>query len=434
MLSLVFVLVQSKDNIMNSKIRNGLRLAVIGAGSRGRAYSAFALQNPKRLIIHAIAEPIKVRRDAFGERYGIPTEHRYVSWEALLEDKCEADAVLIATIDRDHVDPAVAFANAGYNILLEKPMAVDSQGCSLIVDAVQRNNILFGVCHVLRYTPHTIAVQEIVDSGRLGEIVSLQRVEPVGFWHFAHSYVRGNWRRDDTSSPVLLAKSCHDLDWIISIMGADVQSVSSFGFRNHFRNEFKPKLASDRCVNCEVESTCPYSALRFYTNLFSKGELVWPLDTVIDELSEAALNEALYLGPYGRCVYACDNSVMDNQVVNLAFKGNKTASFSMVAFSDVSDRKTRIFGTRGMLETDGEIIRIYDFLKDSWVTMHIDCGDATAAEGHSGGDFGLMDAFVSAWETGDWSRIKSNATEAWASHEIVFAAERSRLENAVVRL
>ncbi|PKL28907.1 MAG: oxidoreductase [Spirochaetae bacterium HGW-Spirochaetae-2] len=415
-------------------MRKGLHLAVIGAGSRGRAYSAFALQNPERLVIHAIAEPIKVRRDAFGDRYDIPAERRYATWQDLLEDNCKADAVLIATIDREHVDPAVAFANAGYNILLEKPMAIDSHGCSLIVDAVQRNNILFGVCHVLLYTPHTIAVQEIVGSGRIGEIVSLQRVEPVGFWHFVHSYVRGNWRREDTSSPVLLAKSCHDLDWIISIMGAEVQSISSFGFKNHFRKEFKPEHASDRCVTCQVESNCPYSAARFYTNLFQKGELVWPLDTMIDELSEVALNEALYSGPYGRCVYACDNSVMDNQVVNLAFKGNKTASFSMVAFSDVSDRKTCIFGTRGMLETNGEIIRIYDFLTDSWETMQISCGDATAAEGHSGGDFGLMDAFVSAWETGDWSRIKSNALEARVSHEVVFAAEQARLENTVVHL
>ncbi len=225
-----------------------MRLAVIGAGSRGRAYSSFSLQNPHRLTIYAVAEPNEVRRNAFGEKFGVPVERRYPSWKALVKDKCTADAVLISTGDREHVEPAIAFSNAGYNILLEKPMAVDSEGCAKIAEAVKRNNVLFGVCHVLLYTPHTKAVKKILDMGHIGDIVSLQRVEPVGYWHFAHSYVRGNWRREDKSSPVLLAKSCHDIDWIIQIMGGSVTSVSSFGTLYHFRKESKPRGAGDRCV------------------------------------------------------------------------------------------------------------------------------------------------------------------------------------------
>ncbi|MDA3810266.1 MAG: Gfo/Idh/MocA family oxidoreductase [Spirochaetaceae bacterium] len=415
----------------NNKIMN---LAVLGAGSRGRAYSDFSLEHPERLNICAIAEPDVIRRNIFGKRFNIPVKFRYSSWTALLEDKPAADAVLIATPDREHVEPAVAFANAKYNILLEKPMAVDASGCGKISDAVNRNEILFGICHVLLYTKHTETVKEIIDSGRIGEIVSLQRLEPIGYWHFMHSYVRGNWRREDSSSAMLLAKSCHDIDWIMYIMGDTPTSVSSFGSLNHFRRENKPSGASDRCISCQVESTCPFSASRFYRKKFDEGNLVWPLDTVINELNREELERALSSGPYGRCVYDSDNTVMDNQVVNLNFSGKKSASFTVVAFSDVSHRKTRIFGTRGMVETDGITVRIYNFLTDKWEEKSIESGNATAAEGHGGGDFGLIDSYIKAWITGDYSYIKGNAAEAFKSHEVVFAAEKARMENSVIHV
>ncbi len=411
-----------------------MNLAVLGAGSRGRAYSEFSLLNPDRLVICAIAEPNEQRRNLFGRRFGVPEKYRYSSWKALLLDKPPADAVLIATPDREHVEPAVAFSDLGYNILLEKPMAVDHGGCVIISEAVKRNRVLFGVCHVLLYTMHTKLVKELLGSGRIGEIVSLQRLEPVGYWHYVHSYVRGNWRREDTSSSMLLAKSCHDIDWIIYIMGGNVSSVSSFGSLHHFCKENKPEGASERCIHCSVEASCPYSAVRFYGKILKKGNLVWPLDTVIDELNNEALDSALQSGPYGRCVYSCDNTVVDNQIVNLSFSENQTASFSMVAFTDVSHRKTRIFGTRGMIETDGNTIQVYDFLSDNWEKTEVDSAGASAAEGHSGGDFSLMDSFIKAWETGDHSYIKSNAEEACISHEVVFAAEKARMENMVISL
>jgi hypothetical protein len=416
---------------MSKKNSKKMRLAVLGAGSRGRAYSEFSLLNPDKLVICAVAEPNEFRRNLFGEKFGVPEKYRYSSWRALLQDKPSADAVLIATPDRDHVEPVVAFSDLGYNILLEKPMSVDHEGCVKISEAVKRNRILFGICHVLLYTPHTQLIKKLLGTDRIGDVVSLQRLEPVGYWHYVHSYVRGNWRREDTSSSMLLAKSCHDIDWILHVMGGEVSSVSSFGSLNHFRKENKPEGASSRCFNCSIEASCPFSAPRFYSKILKEGNLIWPLDTVIDELSIEALDIALQSGPYGRCVYSCDNNVVDNQVVNLNFSENRTASLSVLAFTDVSHRKTRIFGTRGMLDTDGNKIQLYDFLSDTWEKIEVDSSGASASEGHGGGDFGLMTAYIKAWETGDHSFIKRNIDESCLSHEVIFAAEKARLENTV---
>ena len=422
----------SKDDLMMDNSRKKMHLAVLGAGSRGRAYSEYAEKHPDRLVIEAVAEPDDFRREVFSRRFGIPKDRSYASWQDLLRGHPVVDAVLITTPDNDHVNPAVAFAEAGYNLLLEKPMAPHPEGCFKIVRAVEESQVLFGLCHVLLYTPHTKLIRQIIDTGALGEIISLQRLEPVGFWHFAHSYVRGNWRREDTSSSSLLAKSCHDIDWILHVMGKEVASVSSFGSLNHFRREKMPRGAGERCTECSVEPECPYSAPRFYGRCFEKGELVWPLDTVIPELRKELLDEALRSGPYGRCVYRCDNDVMDNQVVNLEFSDNRTADFSMMAFTETSHRKTRLFGSRGMLETDGESVRIFDFVTEKWRQETIRSGAATADSGHGGGDFGLMDAFISAWESGDQSLIKSSVQESLLSHRVVFAAEQSRREKRVV--
>jgi len=409
-----------------------MRLAVVGAGSRGRAYSEYALKYPERLVINAVAEPDEFRRNSFSRRFALSEDRRFSTWQDLLRRKPEVDAVLITTPDNDHVNPAVAFAEGGYNLLLEKPMAPDLDSCLRIVKAVEENKVLFGLCHVLLYTPHTRLIRQIIDSGEIGELISLQRLEPVGFWHFAHSYVRGNWRREDTSSSSLLAKSCHDIDWILHVMGQEVVSVSSFGSLNHFKREKMPREAGDRCTSCPVETACPYSAPRFYGKYFEQGDFVWPLDTVIPELKRELLDEALRSGPYGRCVYRCDNDVMDNQVVNLAFSDNRTADFSMMAFTETSHRKTRLFGSRGMLETDGESVRVFDFLTEKWRLETVKSGAATADSGHGGGDFGLMDAFLAAWETGDQSMIKSSVQESLLSHRVVFAAEQSRIEKRIV--
>jgi predicted dehydrogenase len=411
-----------------------VKLLIVGAGGRGTTYAGFAAAFPERAKVVGVAEPRDAYRERLVREHAIPPDQVFTDWRQAAGVPKFADAVVIATQDRMHVEPAVAFADLGYAMLLEKPMAPDAAGCRAIVEAVKRNDVLFGVCHVLRYTGFTRRLKSLIESGAIGAIVGIQHLEPVGFWHMAHSFVRGNWRNEAESGPMLLTKSCHDLDWISHIMGASWNGVSSFGSLKHFTPEEAPEGAGERCVACAVEPTCPYSAVRIYNEVLQRGHTGWPVDVLAPDPTPASVQAALEHGPYGRCVYKCDNDVVDHQVVTVDFDGGRTAAFTMMAFTRMRGRETHIFGTRGELFGDGRYIDHYDFMTDS--TYRIDteagAGDAVLA-GHGGGDFGLMDAFVRAVATQDPAHILSGADETLASHLLVFAAEDARREGRVVR-
>ena len=284
----------------------------------------------------------------------------------------------------------------------------------------------------MRYTQYTRQLKAILDSGRIGEIVSIQHLEPVGYWHQAHSFVRGNWRNEAASSPMLLAKSCHDLDWIRFLMGKPCAQVSSFGSLKHFRAEERPEGAGDRCLDCSVEPACPYSAARFYLGLVARGKTGWPVDVLTPDTTVAGVTEALRSGPYGRCVYACDNDVADHQVVTVDFEGGVTATLTMSAFTPDSRRHTRIMGTRGFLDSDGERLTVTDFVTGHVESVDLVSNGADGGEGHDGGDFGVMGAFVDAVAAGDPSLIRSGPRESLESHLMAFAAERSRVTGVPV--
>ena len=382
-----------------------------------------------------MAEPRAYYREALGERHAIPAEHRFADWRELLDRPRLADGVIIATQDAQHVEPAVALAARGYHLLLEKPMAPNAADCRRIVAAAQRAGILFAVCHVLRYTRYTQALKQILDTRRIGAVVSIQHLEPVGFWHQAHSFVRGNWRRADLTSPMLLAKSCHDLDWLRYLMNRPCTHVASFGSLTHFRPEARPPGAADRCLGCAVEPTCPYSAVRIYLGRVAEGHTGWPVSVLTPDTTPAGVREALRTGPYGRCVYACDNDVVDHQVVNMQFVGGGTAAFTMTGFTRARNRETRIFGTHGEIHGDGQHITIFDFLTGQ--TERIDTGvaaDGTPLSGHGGGDFGLMQHFVAALAAHDPRLILSGPEETLETHLMVFAAEAARRTGTVVSL
>ena len=412
-------------------------LIVVGAGQRGTGYARWVRRHPERSTVVAVAEPSPARRVRLAAEHGIAPQNAVTDWTELAGRGRLADAVLICTQDRMHAEPAEVFAALGYHILLEKPMAPDEAGCRRIVAAVEKAGVMLAVGHVMRYTPYTRAVKQIADSGQLGDIMSVQHLEPVGFWHQAHSYVRGNWRRSDLATSMLMAKSCHDLDWLQYILGRAPLRVSSFGSLTHFTAANRPPGAADQCVACSVEPDCPYSAPRLYHGLLDRGARGWPLSVVIDDFSPEALDEALVTGPYGRCVYACDNDVVDHQVVALEFPGVTTGAittgtFTMTAFTEAGHRRTRLFGTRAELAGDGETIRVYDFLTRAERTVTpAAAGGMSAAGGHGGGDAGLMDAFTAAVATGDRALISSGPRESLASHLAVFAAERARLNGTV---
>ena len=407
-------------------------LIVVGAGQRGAGYARWVRRHPERCTVVAVAEPSQVRRTRLAAEHGIAPENTVADWQDLVARGQLADAVLICTQDRMHAEPAEAFAALGYHIMLEKPMAPDEAGCRRIVAAVEKAGVMLAVGHVMRYTPYTRTVKEIADSGLLGDIMSVQHLEPVGFWHQAHSYVRGNWRRSDLATTMLMAKSCHDLDWLQYVLGRAPLRVSSFGSLTHFTAANRPPGAADRCVECPVEASCPYSASRLYSGLLDRGQHGWPLSVVVDDFTPGALDEALHTGPYGRCVYACDNDAVDHQVVALEYPGATTATFTMTAFTQAGHRRTQMFGTRAELTGDGETIRVYDFLTGAERTVTpAAAGGMNAEAGHGGGDAGLMDAFTAAVATGDRTLISSGPRESLASHLAVFAAERARLNGTV---
>jgi predicted dehydrogenase len=410
-------------------------IALVGAGNRGMRYAEYFLENPERGRITAVAEPRDYYREQAKTAFNLKDDQVHKSWESLANKEKTADAVIIATPDAVHTGPAIAFARAGYHILLEKPMAPNAEECIKIIDEVKKADVLFSVCHVLRYTPYTKQLKDIVDSGFLGNLISMQHLEPVGYWHYAHSFVRGNWRNEAESSFMLLAKSCHDLDWIHYFMNEKCVQVSSFGHLNHFRKANKPKDAAARCVSCPVEPDCPYSAKKIYLGHLENGNNSWPVNVITPEPTEESVNEALTTGPYGRCVYDCDNDVVDNQVVILDFENGKTADFSMVAFTPHRpSRQSQLFGSRGHLYGDSNIIKKYRFLDDTTEEIDTHAASGSISGGHGGGDTAIMEHFVEAVAAEDASRILSGPDETLESHLMVFAAETARRERRTVNM
>ena len=411
-----------------------ITLLVIGAGNRGKIYTRYALAHPEQVRVIGVAEPREFFRTRMAQAHNITPENVVTDWQELAARPKFADAVIITTPDAQHRDPAVAFANQGYDILLEKPMAPDPESCQQIVEAVSANKSIFAVCHVLRYTPYTQRLKELVTSGLIGDIVSVQHLEPVGYWHYAHSYVRGNWRNEAESSFMLLAKSCHDIDWLRYIIGSRCVQVSSFGSLLHFRKENKPAAAGDamRCLDCAYEPDCAYSAKRFYNKRLHEGVTGWPLDVITTDISAAGVEAVLRNGPYGRCVYECDNDVVDHQVVNLEYENRATASFTMIATTESRERETKIFGTRGELRGDSKQIVHHDFLTEQTTVYEIE--HLAGENGHGGGDFGAMKSFVEAVTRRDPSLILSGPEESLETHLTVFAAEQARREKRSIQL
>jgi predicted dehydrogenase len=412
-----------------------ITLAVVGAGLRGQQYAELAVASGLATVV-AVADPSPARRAALADTYGLGPDALFDGWAELAARPRLADAAIVATQDRDHVGPSVALAEAGYHLLLEKPIAPTEEEAQTIIVAAERAGVQLAVCHVLRYTPLTRHIRALLDDGRLGELVSVQHLEPVGWWHFAHSYVRGNWRRSDLATPLLLAKACHDVDWLQYIVGRPAVRVSSFGSLFHFRPEQAPPGAADRCVACPVEQSCAYSAARLYRSCLGDPDRErWPLGAITDDPTPEGVEAALRDGPYGRCVYACDNDAVDHQVVTIEYEGGVTASLTVSAFTPMADRKTRIMGTRGYLDSDGETIRVYDFRTATEEVIDVGAGtDASAARGHAGGDAGLVEAFLHSIAAADPSLIKTGPAESLTSHRLVWAAERARQEGVVVAL
>ncbi|MDE7016969.1 MAG: Gfo/Idh/MocA family oxidoreductase [Lachnospiraceae bacterium] len=401
-----------------------------GAGQRGaRVYAAYARLHPDEIKVVAAAEPDEERRQWLIEEHGLPDEAVFTDWRELFEKGKLADCCMICTQDRFHVEPVKAAFELGYHVMCEKPMSPDPKECLEMGEYAGRYQKTLTICHVLRYSPFFTKIKEMLDSGAIGELVSIQHMECVAFWHQAHSFVRGNWRNSDESSPMILQKSCHDLDIFCWLVGRKCQAVSSFGSLQHFKEENAPKGSGMYCMrDCKVESDCPYSANKIYLrDEESRGfRKIVALDGTIE-----AVREALKEGPYGRCVYRCDNNVVDHQVVNLLFEGGITVSFTMCAFTPDMTRLITLMGTRGQITGDmlKNTIEIRDFLTGDKTEYSIKTGKS----GHSGSDEKFMQGFIRTVESNGAYSL-SSAEASVDSHLMAFAAEESRLTGKTVNM
>ncbi len=401
---------------------------LVGAGQRGgHAYARYALNHPDELRFVAVAEPDDERRQIFKEQHKIADDMCFSSWEQLVNKPKLADAMLICTQDRMHFYPTINALEKGYHVLLEKPMSPDPKECITMGEYATKYDRVFTICHVLRYSPFFGTIKKLLDCERIGKLISIQHNENVGYWHQAHSFVRGSWRNSKESSPMILAKCCHDMDILLWLAGAECTYISSFGSLSHFKMENAPAGAPKRCLDgCPVAAECQYYAPRQYL-----GENTdWPTASISNDLSIEARTKALKEGPYGRCVYHCDNNVVDHQVVNIEFANSVTAAFTMSAFTNESDRTIKLMGTRGEIRgamEKGEI-EITDFLtgkKEIIIKEHTESS-------HGGGDDGIMRDFTQLVRSDNGGVGLTSADISVQSHIMAFAAEKSRIDKEVI--
>ena len=429
---------------------------MIGAGDRGAgAYVPLLLENPALGSIVAVAERDAGRRAAFAARFGLGEDACFSEAREVLEKPRFADFVLIATPDDQHVEPAMAALEAGYHVLLEKPMAVREADCEGLVAASERSGRLLQICHVLRYAPLYTAVKGILESGEIGEIVTIQHAENVSYWHYAHSYCRGNWRNREASSPMILAKSCHDLDLLYWWAGAEPVRLTSIERPTELCEKNAPAEAPGACIEgCPHEATCPYDAVSMYRDLTPllldlrkksrleaddaqpvdrprvEGWKDWPVAVMTADASPEGIERALRETRYGRCVYRIgDNDQPSSQHVGIQFANGVSAGFTMHSTSCREGRTTRIDGTRGTLEAGFFNNEQHLVVHDHKTGRHRSVALDSVVGLHGGADPRLFRAFLEAVRGG--REPGTTARESLWSHRLAFAADRCAREGIV---
>ena len=410
-----------------------LSAIVIGYGMRARVYTDYMLSHSDRFEVTAVADPSEIAREYAKGRHNLPDEKLFLGWEELCRQPKMADFAIISTQDNFHLEPALACIEKGYDILLEKPMAPTAEQCKAIYTAAEEKGVKVLVCHVLRFTKFWRKLKDMIDGGEIGDVMSIIHMENVGNEHQSHSYVRGKWRNTKESSPMILAKCCHDTDILQWLIGKKCKKVQSFGSLTHFTPENKPAGAPDRCLdNCPYADSCYYNPIKLYIE-----ERRWDRRMAITGMPEPTdedVMNVLRTGPYGRCVYACDNDAVDHQVVNMEFEGGCTVSFTMCAFNKLG-RFIRIFGTKGEIVASmfGEI-SLYSFADKQIREIPLNVPGEELSTGHGGGDEGIMEDLYEYFTNGNPSDAVSGIELSYLNHLICFAAEESRFNDRVIDL
>ena len=405
-----------------------LTVAVMGAGSRGREYSAYGKIFPGTMKVVAVADINKSRADAMGGEWNIPPDKRFGDFREMLAAGKLAEIMIIALPDDLHYEPAMEAMRQGYHLLLEKPMARTAEECIGLRERQHETGVMVAVGHVIRYAPYFIALKRAIDDGLVGELVNIQHMEPVMYAHMAHSFVRGNWHDSKATTPMILAKTCHDLDILKWLVGRRCDRISTSGGLYLFRKDKMPAGAAARCTDgCPHEATCPYSAIDIYER---KRWFLYVFDLKRDCPKEKIL-EKLEATDYGRCVYQMDNDQPDHLVHTLEFEGGVTASFTMDAFTPWGGRKTRVMGTLGYIEGDGKTFTVHQFRTERELKWDFKVSELANYHdsGHAGGDLALIRDLLLAVDRNDESYLTSSIDESVESHLMGFAGEKSRLNH-----
>lgn len=406
-----------------------IRAVIIGAGARGnRVFAELMRTNNIGWRVSAVVEPHPERRERFREAHGLPPDRAFPSLDALLAGERVGEVAFVCTPDVTHYTICEAVSAAGYDVLLEKPIATSLPDCLALLDVEATHGNRIFVAHVLRYSPLFRMVKQIVSSRQYGLVRNIRLTESVGHWHFAHSYVRGNWRRRDESAPIVLTKCSHDLDIISWLMDEDRPAfVSSFGSLEYFTAKNAPPEAADRCVVCPLQDTCRYSATRFYVH----EEPGWPYDVITPVPDSAtARRRAIETGPYGRCVWKSDNDVCDNQAVTIQFESGIHASFGLYGLTADNTRTINVLldsaelvgdlhrGKLSILEYTGR----KDDVRPRPITLPV------VEDHHGGGDLALLRALHEHLTTGANTEVMTSLRSSIASHVLAFLADESRVK------
>lgn len=405
-------------------------ISVIGLGNRGTEYMGFIKSmHGRKAYIHSLCDIRQQALDDFAPQFDVPKYRQYLSTDEFFANGVVSDALIIATQDASHYEITKKALETGYKyILLEKPVSGNESEYKELRDLAREKKAILIVCHVLRYSNYYRKIKKIIESGKIGDIVSINHTENVGYFHFAHSFVRGNWRDEFTSTPSILAKCCHDLDLISWFMDSPCVSVSSVAEVSHFKKENAPAGATPYCMGgCKEKKNCPYDAESLYiTDPFYKAKFIKYMGrTLTGKLknSKADIINAVKTGDYGRCVYMCDNNVCDHQIVTMKFESGAKAVLEMTAFSDKMFRQSHIVGTKGELIGYGTKLemRIFGGAHRSVFT------GSPGFTGHVEGDIRTVDNFIKII-CGEKTDLKDVTTiEATvASHDMALAAEKSR--------
>lgn len=394
---------------------------MIGAGNRARKYLEYILSQPARVTLAGVVEPNTLRLAAFADHCGLPAECRFDSVDEFFARGRLADAVIIATPDDCHYDQSMRAIALGYHVLLEKPIAqTDAEG-EAIARAAERAGVIVNVCYVLHFHPYFVKLRQLVRSGRLGRIVSVSHRAPVGIDRAAHVYVRGAWGRKETSGPLLTSKCCHDIDFLIWLTGSRCRKVASYGSLRWFTAANAPEGSAARCIDCGVEAECPFSAVDLYRR---RREWISNFDVPEGSTVDDAIERELATGAYGRCVYRCDNDVVDRQVVAMEMESGVTIDFAMDLFTNDCRRTTRISMTNGEIVGDEQGITINVFRPRA--TERIDFSHTLGAPYHAGADLTTVSNFIDAIN-GLPDDSGTDITHALESQRTCDAIEQARL-------